>query len=77
VLWNWSAEAMELFTQHYKALNSLDYASLPYWELVAAIRPAFKIGEWATSPGEEQKMRAQLKQFVAQAYEQISGHAAP
>jgi aminoglycoside phosphotransferase (APT) family kinase protein len=39
--------AMREFTQHYQCLmGSLDYASLPCWDLCAALRPAGKLSSW-------------------------------
>ncbi len=48
MLWAFGWETMEIFTAAYFSLTSLDHSQLPYWDLVAAIRPAHELSEWAT-----------------------------
>ena len=38
---------MHSFTQEYLAVTDIDTADLPYWDLCAALRPAFKMSESA------------------------------
>lgn len=72
LLWAFGAEAMDRFTQEYKARMSLDYTDLPYWDLCAALRPAFKLAEWtAGDAGAEQAMRAGHRLFITQAFEAL------
>jgi aminoglycoside phosphotransferase (APT) family kinase protein len=70
MLWTLGGEAMQVFTDHYHALMpSLDFAALPYWDLYAATRPAFKISEWAEDEAHERTMRQRLAWFVEGAFE--------
>ncbi|MCQ3930158.1 MAG: phosphotransferase family protein [Chloroflexi bacterium] len=69
ILWAFGVEAMLEFTQIYQSLITLDYTNLPYWDLCAALRPAFKIPEWATDEAAEKRMRERHRWFVAQAIE--------
>ena len=38
MLWIIGRDAMHAFTRHYQSSMALDYASLPYWDLCAALR---------------------------------------
>lgn len=71
ILWAFGREAMLKFSAYYKSLIALDYSNLPYWDLCAALKPAFRIGEWVGDPQTEQTMRAKHKLFVEQAFEQL------
>ena len=51
--------------------TTLDFTNLPYWDLCAALRPAFKIAEWAGDAATEAKMRQGHKLFVIQAFEKL------
>ena len=63
--WAFGPEAMQTFTARYQArMPGLDFAALPTWDLVAALRPAFKLAEWAGDPVRERAMRAGLVWFV-------------
>jgi aminoglycoside phosphotransferase (APT) family kinase protein len=73
ILWAFGMDAMQHFTQHYQALTSIDWSNLPYWDLCAALRPAFKIGEWAADASTEQTMRARHRWFITQAFEKLGG----
>ena len=46
-LWIFGEAALAAFTHHYQTLTALDFTALPYWDLVASLRPAGQIGEWA------------------------------
>jgi aminoglycoside phosphotransferase (APT) family kinase protein len=46
LLWVFGPESMRAFTDHYLSLTSLDPVSLPYWDLVAALRPAGVLSAW-------------------------------
>jgi aminoglycoside phosphotransferase (APT) family kinase protein len=73
ILWAFGLDAMQDFTKRYQALMGLDCTHLPYWDLYAALRPAFKIAEWAGDPWVEKKMRDGHRVFVAQAFEKVAG----
>ena len=73
ILWAFGIDAMQDFTRHYQALTTLDTTNLPYWELFAALRPAFKLSDWADDSVAEQRMRDRHSIFVAQAIEHIAG----
>ncbi|MBI5929955.1 MAG: phosphotransferase [Chloroflexi bacterium] len=72
ILWAFGVEAMESFTQLYQSLTDLDYANLPYWDLCAALRPAFKIAEWAGDEVAEKRMRERHAWFIAQVFQKLS-----
>ncbi len=73
ILWAFGAEAMQAYTAHYQALmTDVDYTDLPYWDLRAALRPAFKIGEWAGDADRENVMRERHGWFVSQALGKLS-----
>jgi aminoglycoside phosphotransferase (APT) family kinase protein len=67
ILWAYGADAMRAFTDHYQALTGIDKANLPFWDLRAAIRPAFKIPLFAETPATERTLRQQHHWFVSQA----------
>ena len=67
MLWAFGAEPMQRFTEAYFSLTPVDVSHLPYWDLCAALRPAFKIAEWAGNPERERMMRERHHWFVAQA----------
>ncbi len=74
ILWLLGIEWMHEFTQCYRALLRLDFRDLPYWDLDAALRPAFNIADWASQWPDlgrpditETTMRSGHAQFVAQA----------
>lgn len=71
ILWAFGIDAMQNFTRHYRSLTTFDFTNLPYWDLYAALRPAFKIAEWAGTEAREQAMRAGHRQFIAQAFAEL------
>lgn len=71
ILWAFGMEAMQEFTRIYQSLTALDYTNLPYWDLCAALRPAFKISEWAADAVAEKRMRERHGWFVTQAFEKL------
>lgn len=79
ILWLCGSKAMRAFTRQYQLFNPIDFTNLPYWDLIAALRPAGYIGEWARWWPElgrpdisVQSMREDHAWFVAQAYERLS-----
>src|SRR3954469_3399423 len=66
-------DAMHHFSQHYQSMTTIDFANLPIWDLFAALRPAFKLAEWADDAVAEQRMRERHRLFVNQAFENLSG----
>jgi aminoglycoside phosphotransferase (APT) family kinase protein len=72
-------ETMRTFTEAYRELTSIDFGQLPYWDLVAALRPAGRIAQWAEGWAElgrpditEETMRDAHRQFVTQAFKAMS-----
>jgi aminoglycoside phosphotransferase (APT) family kinase protein len=66
--------AMREFTGHYRALmSSLDYASLPVWDLCAALRPAGKMASWGLDPAALNRLRRGHREFVSQALAALPG----
>jgi aminoglycoside phosphotransferase (APT) family kinase protein len=78
LLWLFGMEAMQTFTRTYEALTAFDFTTLPYWDLVAALRPAGRLAVWAEgwpalgrSDISEATLRAGHRIFVEQACEKI------
>lgn len=72
ILWAFGINAMQSFTDQYQAMTSIDFTNLPYWDLCAALRPAFKIAEWAADDIKEKTMREGHRWFITQAFEKLS-----
>lgn len=47
LLWILGPAAMHAFSVRYRQLTAFDFGDLPYWDLVAALRPASRLAEWA------------------------------
>ena len=71
MLWAFGSDGMHQFTRHYQAQMPIDYTCLPYWDLCAALRPAFRLADWARDAAEENTMRERHHWFVAQAFKQL------
>ncbi len=72
ILWAYGSSAMHAFTRRYRALMPhVDVSCLPYWDLIAALRPAGKLSQWGLDPQTEQTMRARHKRFVDQALQAL------
>ena len=71
ILWAFGIEAMHSFTHHYKSMTTIDFTNLPYWDLCAALRPAFKLAEWAADDVTERTMREGHRLFFTQAFEKL------
>lgn len=71
ILWAFGVDAMHQFTSAYRHENALDDAHLPYWDLSAALRPAFKLSAWAANAAAERLMRDRHAFFVQQAIASI------
>ena len=72
LLWAFGSDAMQHFTRLYQSMSAIDLAHLPYWDLCAALRPAFKIAEWAADENAEKIMRERHRWFITQAFEKLS-----
>ena len=73
--WAFGVDTMRRFTDAYRATTSVDVSALPYWDLLAALRPAHYVSHWAaTWPGfgrpdvTSATMRAAHRIFVEQAF---------
>lgn len=71
IFWDFGAEAMAVFTREYQSMSNADFAMLPWWDLCAALRPAGRLADWATSKPEEDKMRDGHARFVEQAMQSL------
>lgn len=71
ILWAFGVDAMHSFTRDYESMTTIDFTNLPYWDLCAALRPAFKIAEWAGDDTTERTMRDGHRLFVTQAFERL------
>ena len=68
LLWAFGVETMDEFTENYrKQAGSFDVNHLPYWDLVAALRPASHLSGWGLEPQVERRMRERHRWFVEQA----------
>ncbi|TYR81880.1 phosphotransferase [Priestia megaterium] len=68
ILWAFGQEAMNDFTDQYQSLMpEIDYSHLPYWDLVAALRPASQLSLWGLEKAQKQMMRDRHKYFVTEA----------
>jgi aminoglycoside phosphotransferase (APT) family kinase protein len=85
MLWIFGRDALRAFSQRYQEVTHFedDFAlhQLPYWDLVAALRPASRLAVWAEGWPElgrpditEATMRQAHRWFVDQAFEQLSGY---
>jgi aminoglycoside phosphotransferase (APT) family kinase protein len=72
LLWAFGADAMERFTREYAAVAPIDFTHLACWDLCAALRPAGRLGDWASDAVAEARMRERHSIFVAQALEELS-----
>ena len=79
MLWTFGPDAMHAFTQQYATLSSFDLVDLPYWDLDAALRPVFNLGEWAAGWPElgrpdvtTDTMRGAHRTFVDMAFDALS-----
>lgn len=73
ILWAFGIDAMQRFTHLYQSMTTIDFTNLPYWDLCAALRPAFKIAEWAADAQREKTMRERHRWFITQAFEKLVG----
>lgn len=71
ILWAFGVDAMQEFTRRYQALAALDLANLPCWDLCAALKPIAAIAAWTDDLTTQQTMRAGLRSFIDQAFEQL------
>jgi aminoglycoside phosphotransferase (APT) family kinase protein len=74
MLWALGDDAQAAFSAHYRTqMPQLDYSALPYWDLFAAWRPAPYFAGWGGDAEQVKRMRAQHRQFIAQAMAHING----
>ncbi len=59
--------AMETFTAAYRTRSEQNFASLPIWDLYAALRPVGRMHTWGLEPEVERTMRERHRWFVDQA----------
>jgi len=72
VLWAFGSDAMVAFTQHYQAMNPLNFTDLPYWDLCAALRQLSAISGWGLDAATDRTLRTRLRSFIEQAFEQLN-----
>jgi aminoglycoside phosphotransferase (APT) family kinase protein len=82
IVWIFGVDAMHSFTDHYRSIMALDYSTLPYWDLYAALRLVRLAGAdlagWAAffppfgRPDiTEQTIREDYRYFIAQAFAEL------
>ena len=67
LLWAFGPDAMTAFADRYLTEATIDVGALPYWDLVAALRPCGQLGNWGLPPETERRMRERHAWFVAHA----------
>ncbi|MDQ4075251.1 MAG: phosphotransferase [Chloroflexota bacterium] len=72
ILWAFGMDAMHEFTNRYKSMTTIDFTNLPYWDLVAALRPASRLSGWGLAEATEKRMIEAHRLFVSQAFEKLS-----
>ena len=79
LLWTCGAETMRECTRRYQADTAANLADRPYWDLVAALRPASRLAEWAAGWAElgrpdvtEKSMRVAHRWFVDEAFHALA-----
>lgn len=79
LLFIFGIEVMNEFTSSYKAMSSIDFTTLPYWDLYATRRAASGITEWAAGWPQlgrpdltEKAIREAHQWFIKQAFEALS-----
>lgn len=73
--WLHSDETMDRFTTAYTALRPVDLASLPFWELRAALGPLTSMHRWGLDPDVERDMRTKLDVFIARALAELESRS--
>ncbi|MFE0758587.1 phosphotransferase family protein [Inquilinus sp. NPDC058860] len=66
-------DAMAALTRHYLALSGIDPASLPRWDLWAALRPIAGLPGWGLEPEEEHRLRERHRAFTDRALAAVGG----
>ncbi len=61
-------DALDRFTSHYLALNTVDTSGLPYWDLCATLRPITGMPDWGLDADTLHSMRTGLEAFINQAF---------
>ena len=72
ILWAFGMDAMQIFTQQYQSMTTIDFTDLPSWDLCAALRPVSKIAQWGLDEITEKTMREGLRWFITQAFEKLT-----
>jgi aminoglycoside phosphotransferase (APT) family kinase protein len=67
LLWAYGEAAMEAFTATYLSVTGYDVASLPWWDLIAALKPCGLLSTWVNDPIREAPMRVKHRWFTEQA----------
>lgn len=71
LFWAFGEDAMEIFTAAYRTRAAIDLGNLPYWDLVAALRPCGKLSNWGLDPDVERRMRDRHRWFVRRALDRL------
>lgn len=72
ILWLFGVDIMNEFTDQYKSMSKISINNLPYWDLVAALKPCSKIYDWGLDEETLNQMIERHKLFVYQAIEKLS-----
>jgi aminoglycoside phosphotransferase (APT) family kinase protein len=77
VVWAFGSDAMLAFTQAYQSMNPLNFTDLPYWDQCAALRQLSAISGWGLDAVTDRTLRARLRLFIDQAFEQLAAGQRP
>lgn len=72
LLWAYGEAAMERFTATYLDLTGHDATALPWWDLIAALKPCGRLHTWGIHSEREASMRVQHRWFTARAIDQLA-----
>lgn len=67
VMWSWGTEAMAVFTDCYVQGSGRDDCTLPYWDLIAALKALRGLPLWGLDESREAVFFSQLQGFVCTA----------
>lgn len=74
LLWAYGEAAMEAFTETYIDITRHDATSLPWWDLIAALKPCGLLSFWVNDPVKEAPMRIQHHWFTERAIRELRTH---
>lgn len=65
---------MGRFTNTYLILTGHDTTALPWWDLIAALKPCGRLQDWGIAPEREAGMRGQHRWFTERAMRRLGSN---